>query len=288
MSMMNSRLKLREQTDFCDPVGPSFASAKKWKTRIEGTEIEFRAPKHRPMVKSKKGATPEPSYRYDNINFRSIYNKKLHVANDWDEATLFYHNWAFNGPWFSGCLADLTLTFTLLKKRHSNPAVSFFHPRAFEQTIAEYLTNLFSKQKTQGKHKFIAPIKWQPVSGLPVFAVRFQSESDTSIGLYFKTEYLIFPLEDQHLAVFTFYPSRHASGSIEEINKQIGEGNINKLINDIIDSIHVTLSAEAKLQQSRALEGLEAPSLTNSFPPLDWSGSKTSDTQASLTDNASR
>lgn len=286
--MMNFRLKLREQTDFCDPVGPSFKNAKKWKLLIEGNHIEFRAPKHTPMVKSKKSRIPESSYQYGDIIFQSNYNKDLHVANDWDEAILFYHNWAFNGPWFSGCLADLSMTFGVLKKRQHSSNISFFHPRAFEQTIADYLTNQFSKQKSHGKPKFIAPKNWQPVGGLPVFAARFQSETNKDTGLYFRTEYVFFPLDNQHLGVFIFYPNRYSTGTIDEINAKLGEGNINKLIDDIIDSIHVTLSAEAKLQQSRALEGLEAPSLTNSFPPLDWSGSKTSDTQASLTDNASR
>ena len=164
--MMNLRLKLRDRIGFHEPVGPSFKSAKTWRFSIEGTEIEFKAPKHHPMIKSDKAVKPRKHYRYENdynLIFRS-QNTGVVVADDWEHVSLFYHDWAFNGDWFLGCLADVSMSINIYKNKKTDNNISFFHPRAFEQTVGDYLTNRYSK-KWEGKHEYITPVNWHVPSG---------------------------------------------------------------------------------------------------------------------------
>lgn len=271
--MMNFQIKLRHGRGFFEPVGPSFARAKKWKLSIEGTQIEFRAPKHRPMVKSDKAGYPERSYRYADKMFFKSQNTEVVVADLWKSVSLFYHDWAFNGPWFTGCLAQVSMSLFIFKSKQPNKNVSFFHPRAFEQTIGDFLSNRYSKDKDEGQHVYRAPLNWLPIKNLPVVAARLEVIADGSITPYSKDEYLFFPIDDQHFITMIFYPSRDVNGTEAEIDKIIGYKNLGELIDNIIGSLKITLSPEAQAQQERALEGLENKSLIKSFPPMKWTKS---------------
>jgi len=272
---MNFQIKLHHQTKYCDPVGPSFPRAKKWKIEIEGTQIEFRAPKHQPMVKSVKAQYPERSYQYNNHSmiFRSE-NKEWVVEDKWENAILFNHDWAFNGPWFTGCLAHVSMSLLIFKSKEPNQDISYFHPRAFEQTIGDYLTNHYSGIKSGGKHDYTAPINWQSIDSLSVVAARLEVISDGSVASYSKDEYLFFPIDNQHFMVLSFHPSRSARGNEVEMDKKIGYKNLGALIDNIIGSVKVTLSPEAQAQQTKALEGLGDTSLVKEFPPMKWTKSK--------------
>lgn len=59
--------------------------------------------------------------------------------------------------------------------------------------------------------------------------------------------------------------------SKEEERNWLDRRNIYQLIDDVIDSLEVTLSDEARAQQAKALEGLNDTSLTTSYPPIDFS-----------------
>jgi hypothetical protein len=273
--MMNFQIKLRQQVEYCDPVGPSFDSAKKFKFSIEGTEIEFRAPKHRPMIKSEKAKYLKAFYKYDDhsMSFKS-QNKEVVVKDHWEYANLFHHDWAFNGPWFTGCLADVSMSILIYRSKLSNNDISFFHPRAFEQIIGDFLTNKYSKMKTDGKYDYQAPINWQPIDSLPVPAARLEVVSDGSVALYSKSVQFFFPIDNHHFICMIFYPSRSAPGNEAEIDKIIGYKNLGELIDNIIGSVKVTLSPEAKMQQENAIKGLEDTKLTRVFLPMQWKKSK--------------
>ncbi len=270
--MMNFQIKLRQQIGFCDPVGPAFSRARKYRFSIEGTEIEFRAPRHRPMIKSQKAFIPDKAYWYDSpkMHFRSL--DPNHKALDkWQSVGLFWHDWAFNGPWFTGCLAHVSLGIAIYQAKSSAKAVSYFHPRAFEQTIGDFLTDIYSWEKEGGRHEYQAPINWQPVDSLGVPAARLEVISDGSVGLYSKDIKLYFPIDNDHFVAMGFRPSRSAPGTTEaEIDKLIGYKNLGELIDNIIGSVKVTLSAEAKAQQEEAIKGLEDTRLTRTFLPMKW------------------
>ena len=109
-----------------------------------------------------------------------------------------------------------------------------------------------------------------------MIAARFQviAEGIGSVGLPTITEYLAFPIDENHFVAMVFHPSRSARGTEEEIDKKIGYKNLGELIDNIVDSVKITLSPEAKAQQEKALEGLEDTSLVETFLPMDWRKSK--------------
>ena len=272
--MMNFKTKLRHGKGFYEPVGPSFSRAKKWKLDVEGTIIEFSAPKHKPMIKSRKARIPQKQYRYEHHMFFKSQNTNVVVADVWEYVSLFYHDWAFNGPWFTGCLANVSMVVSVIKNKMTNENMSYFHPKAFEQTIGDFLTNRYSKYKDEGKFLYQAPIKWKTINNLSVIAARMEVISDGSISPYSKDEYLFFPIDNEHFIMMIFNPLRDARGTEAEIDKVIGYKNLGELIDNIIDSVKITLSPEAKAQQEKALEGLDDTSLVETFLPMDWRKSK--------------
>lgn len=269
--MMNFNTKLRHGSGFYEPVGPSFSRAKKWKLDVEGTIIEFSAPKHQPMIKSEKAEIPQKQYRYEH---HMIFKSDYATAVVWEYVTLFYHDWAFNGPWFTGCLADVSVEVSVNKSKTTNENVSYFHPKAFEQSIGDFLTNKYSKDKDEGKFLYQAPINWKTINNLSVIAARMDVVADGSITNYSKDEYLFFPIDNAHFITILFRPRRDARGTEAEIDKVIGYKNLGELIDNIVDSVKITLSPEAKAQQEKALEGLEDTSLVETFLPMDWRKSK--------------
>lgn len=67
-------------------------------------------------------------------------------ANDhWGYITPLARRWAFGGPWMSGCKAELQLS-VVVRGRQSDfafPDISFFHPRAFEMVLVNYLNDRY-------------------------------------------------------------------------------------------------------------------------------------------------
>ncbi len=270
---MNFQIKLRERTGFYDPVGPAFSCAKKFSFSIEGTQIDFRAPKHKPVIKGKKPQKLMKIYRFDDYSLKfGSQNLDVVVADKWLYSNLFWHDWAFNGPWFTGCLAHVSLSIYVFKSKEPNNAISFFHPRAFEQTIGDYLTNRYSKEKNNGKYEYQAPVNWQPIDSLSVPAARLEAIADGSVGLYSKSVLLFFPIDNQHFIQMYFTPHRNVPGNSEaELDRQIGYKNLGELIDNIIGSIKVTVSPEAKTLQENAVKGLQDSNLARVFLPMDWS-----------------
>ena len=258
--------------EYCDPVGPSFGKAKKWKTNIEGTEITFRAPKHKPKDKRVKAEYPEARYSYEVMPFRDIYREGVMLKNDWKFASLFYNIWSFHGPFLTGPLAYIVSSLIVLHRSNRLKDTSYFHPRVFEHTIADYLTNRYSMHKEDGQHEYIAPIDWQPIEGLSVPAARFKVIANDEIRLYEEVDYFFFTLDDHHIAYFAFDYHRLVRYAVNKANldKHVGDKNLHELVDKVINSVSIKLSSAAKEQQQKALQGLDDTSLTKTFPPLKW------------------
>ena len=123
------------------------------------------------------------------------------------------------------------------------------------------------------KHEYIAPVKWQSITSLPVIAARLELTNDEKVTKRLtKQEYLFFPIDNQHFVVFIFYPARSANGTEADIDKKIGGKNLEMLISNIIDSVKIKLSpkAQAQAQQEKALEDFEDTALTKEFLPMKW------------------
>ncbi len=271
---MYVRYKLRKAKGLITPKGPNFSSAKTIQCDIDGSVVKFKTPKHRPLISGEEPIFPAHSYHLNDMFFRSSYQEGFKVSDNWETFRLLENAWAFYGPWFTGAVAELVMYATLIKPiNYENDDFSLFHPRAFEKIIGDYLTNSFSTYTSEsrgGKHHYIAPLNWQPLTNLPVVAVRLQVEADAKVTHDNKQYFLFFPVTDKVMACMHFDPSRLLALSQEELDKRVNESSMLELMNNIIDSIELTLSPEVQAQQKAALAGLDDASLISDFPPLKW------------------
>ena len=279
--MMNVRLKLRESKKKVVPKGPSFRWARTIKSDIDGTKIEFKAPKDRSHRLKLKQYLPDRYYRSSNyacgeLNFRDLYDEQdahLNLGNHFEKLPFLYQSWAFYGPWFTGTVAELSLSFNILKTKNYPEGMSVFHPRAMEQVIGDYLTYLFSRHidfTRDDTQDFDAPMDWQPLHHLPVNAVRLTSVP-RDFSPHKTIEHLMFfPILDDLIACLHFMPSRLLGLPRSELDKRVSVEPMYELMDNIINSIELELSPEAKVQQERALKGMDNTELVKDYPPLKW------------------
>ncbi len=282
---MYFRMKLREPKGCVVPKGPSFSSARLIRFDVDGTEIRFRAPKHRPRKVDMAQVLPEKHYQRDNMIFRSYFDEDVNVSDEWKSFKVFFNSWAFYGPWFTGTLAELRMSFYFdqyLPKSEKN--ISLFHPRVFENAVASYLTNLYSKYISKtGENKlqhYSTPVDWRPIDRLSVPAVCLKvmpSKAAVSRSVF---NYLLFAVSDDVLAVIQFLPSQLKALSQEELDKRVSRSTMHELMENIINSFQIELSPEAKAAQKEVLKGLDDTSLVKDFPPLKWGAAENADVSA--------
>jgi len=289
--MMHVDIPLRRRPAFCAPKGPAFQRAKTINTNIAGTTIEFRAPKHSP-TRRLKGKPIFPNKYYEQptqnfspyaLRFESNFSPEFTVADLWEHAPLFKHQWGFYGPWFTGHLANLEMNFNVIQLKQSETTQrkekpSFFHPRVFEQIVGDYLTNRYSAHQDDGQAEWVAPVNWQPISSLPIVAVRLKVCPNEQVTTNNYHEHFFFPITNKQLGKITFRPRQNAPSSMTQAEKDamISRENVIALMDNIINSLKVELSPEAAAAQAKALEGMDDTSLVTTFAPMQWStGSKT-------------
>ena len=196
--------KFREPNGLVIPRGPNFSHASTILCNISGTSLSFKAPKHRPQHKNHKQILPAQSYKMDEMIFRSNFDENIKVSDNWKTFELFHRSYAFYGPWFTGTMAELEMYFTLVKPvNYDSPNFSLFHPRAFENIVADYLTNQFSRYTNKvndKKRHYSAPVDWQPLNHLPVVEVRLQVVPDESVVSRTTRHFVFFPIDNQVLA----------------------------------------------------------------------------------------
>ena len=269
--MMNVYFKLRRQETFCTPKGPSFNSAKTVAFTIDNTEIVFKAPKDKSGYSSREQIKPSKSNLTADMAFRT-YPEDLVKDDSWKYTDIWARSWGFWGPWFSGAVAELPSSITLVKSTEKNNG-SYFHPRAFETVVSDYISQQFSHEfsPSNDKQYWLAPIDWKPIQDGVKFKVIPNPETFNSDYI---SEYAIFPIADDILMIFYFGIQQHAASIIEDKDKLVDRKPLEKLASDIINSIKITLSQEAQAQKDNALEGLDDTSLSPSFAPLKWSNSE--------------
>ncbi|TVZ41883.1 hypothetical protein P886_1234 [Alteromonadaceae bacterium 2753L.S.0a.02] len=274
--MFNFPLKLRRANGLIIPVGPSFSQARTISSEIDGTTILFKAPKHSPIRSNHEGYTPQRRYSESQLTFRNYYNEQQEergLPDHWRKADFFYHSWAFNGPWFTGAVAELELSFKLVKVVNYPEDVSLFHPRSLEQVIGDYLTEMYSHHRSKsrgGIQVFKAPTNWQLVHHLPVNAARLEVFSENFSPHRTIKRMVFFPISDDILAVLIFWPSRLKNLPRAELDKRVNEKPVLELMEDIISSLELELSPKAQAQQQAALKDMEDTSLIKEYPPLKW------------------
>jgi len=263
--MFNWSLKLRQQTEYFVPQGPSFQRARPIKFSIGGTEISLRAPRHNSQFSYKEAIKPPKKCEYNHL----IMKPARQHSKRWQYHNLFMRSWRFNGPWLSGSVGELSMRIALITPNEPDQKVSFFRPKAFENEIADFLKYCYGKDVFEVAQSWLAPVDWQVVNPWPCHAATFYVRANAG-SISSPKRYFIFPVSDKHFIEVDFKLHRGGAGLQEERDKLISLSTIEQLTTDIMNSIQIKLSPEAQEQQAKAFEGCEDTTLSVKFPPLKW------------------
>lgn len=286
--MMHFRLKLRDSNMLIIPKGPSFNASRWVRIRISGTAIEFKIPKHRPRHSNNEQVIPEREYSHARLNFLSKFREEdlaIGRKNNWEEMLLLWRSWAFNGPWFTGTVGELSLSLRLIRPINYTQQFSLFHPRAMEMIISDYLTFLYGHRLNKFRNniqEYVAPLDWQPLNTLPVNVASLRVESHDFTPYRRNSRMVFFPIADDIMVLFSFDPSRLKNLPKAEMDKLVNPQPMYDMIDNIINSIQLKLSPEAQARQAKAVEGLTDTSLVRNFPPIKWDKLDEQTTQAIL------
>lgn len=263
--------KLRKSNRLLLPKGPSLLK-KPIKINICGTQLSFKSPK----IKISPFSSPKETYNLSGLGFWDGYFEALSETEKKHKcgaANIYNQSWNFNGPWFTGNLATFFMKLSVIKLERYSANVSAFHPRSLEKIIDDDLTTYYSQTcDFMGNiQEYNAPLNWKPLKHLPVNAAQFSVERTlTNLPGGGLQHYVFIPIEDRLIVIFSFYESRHGLLPTCALDKLTSREPIQALIDNIISSIDIQLSPEAKVQQERALEGLEDTSLVTDYPPIKW------------------
>lgn len=272
--MFYAPYKFRRQTEYCSPKGPNINWAPWRRFSINGTEIKLKVPRHKsrsPM----ETQSPRVHYELNKDQFEDYRNNK----NRWQALGIIARGWDFNGPWFIGTRASMDMHAVIITPKVNNSSLSFFHPRAFESGITDFMAYLYSDKISsvdKSQHMWLTPMNWQPLLNHPCIAVQFDALANKAVKHDGMNRFLFFPLTDQHILMIKFPITRHNfyiypnTEAELHTDKWINNAPMEQLATDIIHSLKITLSPEAKQQQEKALAGLPDSSLIREFPPIKW------------------
>lgn len=268
-------LKLRSSKKLIIPRGPSFKKAKSYEINFDGTKLKFKAPKDSQKISNTGFLFPAKkiSHGISFFNFGESPSHPKELTEKWQHLRCYQSGWAFNGPWFTGTVSDLKLSLTAYRIKNYPEHVSLFHPRAFEKIIGDYLTFFYSEIASHSTkiQMYSAPLNWKAFDVGDVYGAHFKLAYTLTNRFSGSDLYFVFvPIDQRTLACFSFDTARR--GLIPEAahNKISSLEPLYELMNNIIDSIKVELSPEAKRQKELAQEGLEDPSLVKDYPPIKW------------------
>lgn len=267
--------QFRRQRTFIVPKGPAFKRAPTLITCINGSEISLAIPP------SKSGSYEKPLNPPKMLSLRDNDFKTFRIDKpEWEYFALVVRKWDFNGPWFTGNLARLSMYANVMRRTRTNSEISFFHPRAFEATIADLMTFYHGHELSRSNtvQDWFAPVDWRPITHLPCIAVAFDVTANQKVRRSERCRYLFLPLSDQYLLQISIPISRDlpfiTSDTVPEDDTDawISEEPMKELADQILDSLQVRLAPKAEQQQAKALErlSLEERGLVKEFPPLKW------------------
>jgi hypothetical protein len=276
-------IKLRARNSPCELQGPSFTWAQNISFMLVDNVIQIKAPRHAPNNSNLEQFRALPSH--NNFECRPISESRMPSQN-WLEFFTLARKWAFYGPWFIGHVTSLNFSTVVITRNPDNidskkPYVSMFHPRVFENELCDYLTDSYGHKYDKSEADWIAPINWQPVTGLSIFAARFD------IAPYHmpntRKHLLAIPITDSHILLFSFSLSEWVEAAhiqngkcdfahVGQEHLRINQEPVLELMENIIQSISITFSP--KNQQAYDKVKAENPDLemavSDTIMPLKW------------------
>lgn len=273
--MFSWPISLRKQTRYIQPRGPGIHWAPRKTVRAFGVEFSVKVPRSSLNV-----AGESLSCRRRVAPHSSHFEAALTDNHKWERYSLISRRWNFNGPWFIGPLANLSMHISIVSLSKQESGTSMFNPRVFESAIADLMTYYHGEQLSRNgaEQDWFAPTGWQPLAGFPCIAAKFEAVGNSKLAYFWREKYCIFPLTDEHLLEIVLPVERnkvfiHSRTEPEsDTNQWINEEPMLELSDQILNSLEIRLSDKAKQQQERAIEGLNVQErkLTERFSPLKW------------------
>lgn len=265
MLLLNS-LKLRTVKGPLSLVGPTIQSARTFQFSIDDTYITFRIPRYKSDLKGTQPRNPKKIYKLENTSLPRFNSSEA----GWRSLILAQRAWDFYGPAFFGKQGFLTMSARIDSPEETSLNSSLFHPRAFEQTIADYLNICYGSHVFSFGQHWLVPSQWQPITNFESACVKFKAITRLDSSNY--DLYLITALSDTKL--FTIRFGLHWN-HIENKTSMKPEyyhdiSAMEKLCQEIITSLDVKLSDTALTQQKIALKELDDYFLTKEFLPLKF------------------
>lgn len=257
---------LREREIPCTPVGPDFSWANQKTYTLLGNKLMLRLPRHDAGKYNYKAGNPKGSLT-DDATHRTL-NYSVMPNQAWKYCAILNRHLSFYGPRFTGYMGNVYVSLRSCKRTATSDETSFFHPRVFEQAIAHELSSSYGFKQDEDLPDWQAPVNWQIVQHLPLPAARFDILPINTAQ--HPEHYVCFPLSDDTLIILNFSYSQHCNGFLEQRDREIDRSNMIKLVDDIVGSMELELSDEAKQQLAAAQADCPDTSVTKEFPPLKW------------------
>ncbi|KEQ18208.1 hypothetical protein [Endozoicomonas numazuensis] len=267
-----NRLEFRRTKGFCTPMGPNFKRASYYRCQLAGNDFVIGLPQNNPQYKGSSINYRRIKYNHNYLPDQ-LFREYENPDQNWRYQLIMNRSWAFMGPWFSGVKAEVNMGLCVLEPVGINENASFFHPRAFEAGVANFLNSsahAYDKIPLSSKPRWTAPVNWQVLGHLTVPMVKFD-ELPPSYEKTAPERCFVFPLGDHCLGLVSFDIDKYYNGSAEKEAHLIDDKPMDELIDNIINSIQLTLSPEAQAQYDRVMAECPDMRVTEDFPPLDWS-----------------
>jgi len=264
-----SKFRLRDRPESCVAVGPDFSAAKLHSVLLAGTHLQFRAPRHDPSpYGSVRQIRMKKAY---SLSHPRVLNWNMQPSQSWKSTKIFFREWSFCGPWFTGFMGDVSCYLEVIELNEPNPTVNFMHPQALEAAALAFLTATYGhsvyREKT-GEMHYIGPLNWSTVEQLEVPSVQFDSERLMSGAA--PERHVFIPISRSHIAYFSIRTLQSASGTREEVDKKVDPAPFKELVDNIVSSIQVTLSPEAQADWDEIKKNNPDAKVSDTCAPLKW------------------
>ena len=252
-------------------IGPNYRPSQSSKFVYDGSLFTFSAPRHSPRSRAASDYTDTKNSELSGYPFRQIIGSADQNTN-WEQMKCFARSWCYWGPWFTG--AQIELSLNVFITRPTEPLkqdLSLFNPKFFEGYIPEILTERYGHQ-TGIDHlsAYQAPVDWKVVNRHPVPAAIYWVEP---VGRGFSAplrQQLIFPVSRGALAIFSFGFDIYKPGDNKNRLKLVNLAKPKALVEEIIQSLKITLSPQAQADLDKAKAECPGAKLTETFAPLKW------------------
>lgn len=263
----------------CTPRGPTIRRARPVTIRIAGSELHLKVPRHSPSSSSMQQYNLFLGRDTLAQGLFSAHGREPMVNNDhWGFASALARRWAFWGPWMSGCKAELHFGITVVGRMEGFEFAnsSFFHPRAFEAVITQYLNDRYGHERwgsseDDPRPRHAGPFDWQIHDHLPVFSAScnvYHTHRDGKTPNRTPEQLLFFPVTDQHFV--RVYMRQYLYARDEQDNLTFDPNPIQALQDAVFNSMTLELSPEAQASYDKVKAECPDMRLTETFPPLNW------------------